>query len=106
MDARSLLPCCELGRHTAPAACSMQSAAAAPGAAGDASRFEDASENDEVEVAAAASVAGERAGDGDGAAAPEDDEAFSDEEDEAMLAEALEWDFCEGAHARAWRCER
>ena len=78
----------------------MQSAAAASGAAGDASRFEDASENEEVEVAPAASAAGERAS-GDAAAA-EDDDAFSDEEDEAMLAEALEWDFCEGAPASVW----
>ena len=79
----------------------MQSAAAASGAADDASRFEDASESEEVEVAPAASAAGERAS-GDGVAAEDDEDAFSDEEDEAMLAEALEWDFCEGALARAW----
>jgi hypothetical protein len=78
----------------------MQCAAAAPGAAGDTSRFEDASESEGLE--AAASVAGERATDGD-VAAEEDEVVFSDEEDEALLAEALEWDFCEGALACAWR---
>ena len=77
----------------------MQCAAAATGAAGDTSRFEDASESEGLE--AAASVAGERATDGDVAA--EDEVVFSDEEDEALLAEALEWDFCEGALACAWR---
>ena len=87
-------------------AASAGSGAAAPSALNDAARFEDASESDDgARGGAPAPNACERAegdaeGDANGAAAASDDE-FSEEEDEDLLAEALDWDFCEGAFARA-----
>ena len=81
----------------------MQPAAPAAGAVDDAARFEDASETDEAaQKGAPTASACERAdGGGDvGEAAAWQEDDFSDDEDETMLAEALDWDFCEGALAR------
>lgn len=81
----------------------------APAAVTDAARFEDASESDEAapDGAPAATVCERAEGGRDGgeaAASSEDD--FSEDEDEAMLAEALTWDFREGARSRGARATR
>ena len=78
---------------------------ASPGALNDAARFEDASESDEAarEGALAANACERAEGGGDGALAADasSDGEFSEEDDEALLAEALDWDFCEGAFAQS-----
>jgi hypothetical protein len=77
--------------------------APASAALSDAARFEDACESDEgaQDGAPAASVCERAAGSGAGGeAAASSEEDFSEEEDDAMLAEALDWDFREGALAR------
>lgn len=76
---------------------------------GSAARFQDASESDDAAqdaaqegAPAAARAVGERADAAlDDAGALQEEDFSSDDEDEAMLAEALDWDFREGARALA-----